>query len=1046
MTEVAGRVTAPSEPTPATLAGRVRAPLGVAFARLKARPGRALLVALGVAASTAVLAAAFGASVVARDRAVQRALSDLPTSDRSFRVDLFGLPIDTTYARADREARTALSRLAPGTPLRGTFFRELRIDGELTQLAGLDGVARLVKLRSGRLPRVCRPARCEVLQIGRGGKARLDEGGIHLVRVGLGDVPGRAIFGASIDTERQGGENPTLLLAAGARAFEHLPAFDGLYRVYAWIAPLDPRRLHIWQIGSVLARETEAQTQLARAGDVYQLSGPDQALTDARAAGRVASQRMLLIGGEASALLLGFALITAMGLRRGLANERRRLLQRGARRLQVWLSETAEVAATTVGGALAGAAAGVVGIVVIADAAGLPGGAVLAHSLASSASVGALVALWLAATVTVLAGAHVRDTDTPARRVRIIDVLALGAAAAVTFGLARGGLDAQALSSGGDRGLLLALPLLVSFVAAVAAVRLLAPTTRLGERLARRSSVPVRLALLALSRAPVRTTATAAFLLVSLGLGLFASSWRATIERGARDQAAFAVPLDFTLTEGQRLVLPLDAAPLSRYDAVAPGVRAYPVLRRSADVAGVGTSVLSPTVLGLAPDALARLHWRGDFASLGPGELARRIGAVGRVAGAGVPLPAGTRRLALDVVLRGVPVELALAVRDAHGRTSTVSLGERPAGTWRLSASVPATARQLLGLEVSLAAAEQLGVNHRETGAEESTTASGAATISPLEARTAGGGTATVTGWRGFLPRAGLRVRSGARPQLSYAFTQGQTMLLRVRQPTDGRVLPVVASPDVARSAGPGGSLVLDFQDVRIPARVVAVASRFPASDQQGEGFVVGDESWLANALDADAPGTGMPDELWLAAPARADATVTRALRRAPFDSLVVSSRRALQRSLESDPLARGITLSLAGAAIAALALTLVGFWIALLSELRDERGELFDLEAQGVAPAMLRRQLRIRAAALVLFGSVGGVVLGLVLSRLVVAVVRVSGTTAPPNPPLRLDVPWAVAGIGTAATLVALAAVVELTTRNAFRADSPERASWSLE
>jgi hypothetical protein len=643
----------------------------------------------------------------------------------------------------------------------------------------------------------------------------------------------------------------------------------------------------------------------------------------------------------------------------------------------------------------------------------------------------------------VLGGVRLRDNDAPARRVRTIDVAALGAAAAVAFGFARGGLDAQELSSGGDRWLLLALPLLASFVAAVAAIRVLAPLTRVAERVVRNGSVPVRLALLALSRAPLRTTATAAFLLVSLGLGLFAASWRATIERGAHDQAAYEIPLDFSLTEGRRLVLPLEAAPLTRYESLAPGVRAYPVLRRTAAVAGVGTAVLSPTVLGLSPDAISRLHWRGDFGSDSPSTLARRVD-LGAIQAHGVPLPVGTRRLSLDVELRGVPVRLQLVARDASGRTQLLFLGERAAGRWHLSVAVAPSLRQFLGLTVSLATAETLGATHRQTGAELAEVAAGTARLGPLRAVTAAGRASPLTGWDGFLPRAGLRLRADG--SLAYAFTQGQTLLLRVRQPTDGRVLPVVASPDVAQSAGPHGSLTLDFQDARVPARIVAVADRFPASQRQGEGFVVADEDWLATALDADAPATANPDELWLAAPAHSREAVASALRRPPLASLVTVSRQARQESLASDPLARGLSLSLAAAAVAALGLAVIGFWIAILSELRDERGELFDLEAQGVSPVTLRRQLRLRAAALVGVGMLGGCALGLVLSRLVVAVVRVSGTTAPPEPPLVLDVPWPIVAAGVGATLAALALVVELATRNAFRGDTPERASWSLE
>src|SRR5206468_986774 len=139
------------------------------------------------------------------------------------------------------------------------------------------------------------------------------------------------------------------------------------------------------------------------------------------------------------------------------------------------------------------------------------------------------------------------------------------------------------------------------------------------------------------------------------------------------------------------------------------------------------------------------------------------------------------------------------------------------------------------------------------------------------------------------------------------------------------------------------------------------------------------------------------------------------------------------------------ITITLGAAALLTLVLAAIGFWVALASELRDERGELFDLEAQGVGPETLRSQFRLRAAGLVALGALGGVGVGLLLSRLVVSVVRVSASTGAPRPPLRLDPSWPAALVGLAALLVAVAAVVELTTRLAFRGESPQQAPWSL-
>ena len=202
------------------------------------------------------------------------------------------------------------------------------------------------------------------------------------------------------------------------------------------------------------------------------------------------------------------------------------------------------------------------------------------------------------------------------------------------------------------------------------------------------------------------------------------------------------------------------------------------------------------------------------------------------------------------------------------------------------------------------------------------------------------------------------------------------------------------------------------------------------------------DESRLATALQADAPGTGTPDELWVSGPK----ALAAKLARPPFSALDVASRRGEQQQLDSAPLARGITLTLTAAGLIAVLLAAVGFWLTLVSDARDERGELFDLEAQGVPPATLRKQLRVRSLVLVAFGAVGGVVLGLILGRLVVSVISVSAETTDPNPPLRYDPDWTTLVIGLAALVAVVLVLIELTARHALRGDTPARASWSLE
>jgi hypothetical protein len=1037
------------------LRSSVAATLFVAAARLRARPGRTALLLIGVAAAAAMLVGVVGGSLIARERTLQHALAQLPPDERTFHVDLVGLPTQQSYTRMDRTATSALSSLSRRQPLRVGFFRDFWLDSEFVRLVGIDRLRDYVRLRSGRIPRSCRPDACEVLQIGEQGRRALDEGGIHLVRVGTAELRDVTAFGPAFEHLSQYRAQATLvrstvLLPRDSSVLERLPALQLLQRVRSWIAPIDPASIHSWQIDNLIERESRAQTALAAADPSFTLSGPDSALLDARDKGQISAQRMILIGGWASALLLGFAMVAASGLRRSLASERARLLQRGATRAQVWLASLAEIGAVTLGGWIVGIVVGVLVVAALAGSLGLPAGAVLAHSLAGLRSLLLLGAAWLAATALVFAVVLRRNEEGVERRwrPRVLDVAAIGAALAAVVGLTRGGLTPDALAANGDRTLLLLLPGLLCLIAGVAAARLLGPLARFGARRSRHSPTAVRLALLALGRAPTRTALAGAFLVVSIGLALFAATYRATLERGARDEAGFAVPLDLTLTEGVHLVQPLDATSVPGYKQLAPDVHADPILRRSADVPGQGSSVQGVTVVGIPAHALEHMYWRSDFASESRSTFARALTRDRPAALHGSLLPNTAAALRTRVRLRGTPVQLSVALQDAGGRITSVSLGRIDPGTTMLSAPLPARAGRLkvVGLEADLPTNERNWLFNLANHGRVVRAPAGSLTLGPLIAVDSHGDVQTHIDVRRWVVRGGgafTPAAAGAR--LTYAFPDVHTIVVRPREPTDGEPLPILASPEVARAAGPDGLLTLDFLEPPIRARVVGVATRFPTL-QPDEPFAIAAETRLATALDADAPGTGRPNELWLSAPARSLSKVESALSRPPFAALTRTSRHGTLSRLDDDPTARAIEYTLGTAALLSLALAVIGFWVTLLSDLRDERGNFFDLEAQGVSPDTLRRHVRIRATALLLFGLSGGVVLGFVLARLVVSLIQVSAETGSPQPPLVFRPDWIASGFLLIVLALGAFAIGEASTLNAFRGPTPERTFSGLE
>ncbi len=1032
--------------------GRAAYPLKLSGARLRHRPGRAALVALGVAAGVGALATVGAGSVLVQDRSLGEKLSRLDPAERTLRASWGGVAGQgtETFARLDGEARASLVPIAGRAPFAVLQFRESSIGGALVDLGGIEGLGRWVRLSSGRLPQPCTPRRCEVLQVGGRGALPTDPD-LHLALVGSGRLVSDLPLGSQLGLRKgpavvtaasyQAAQQPPILLAEGVDALSRFPLVENTYRTYSWVVPLEPRDVHPWEVSTLTARIEQAGAGLGARSNFFSLQGPVDEIQAAHDSTRVASRRLLLIGGEAAALLLAFVLLAASSASREAEAASRRLTWHGATRRQLALVFGGEAAAIAAVGTVLGWAAGAIAGAALARAAGSPAWAVLTHSVVSRAGLLTAAAVALVAALLLLGSLWPRSRTRRAG-IGLLDVAAAGALAAVVLTLARGGADSEALARGEGTGVvLLLLPGLVVFVAAVVCMRALRPGLRLLERTARRGSLSVRLAGVSLARNPGRSAAAVAFLVVSLGLALFAATYRSTLVRNQADEAAFAVPLDFALqendAEGQYV---LEAAPLTHYRALSPGARAYPVIRLVGDARQSGPAT-GTTILGVPADVLPRLRrWRSDFANRPRGELARRIAPTHSVALRGLRLPEHADALELPVQVRGGPLALSANIETDDGDFEQVDLGVAIDGTRLLRGRITDEARGglLVGLEADVPSIGHLG-GDRNLGFGREAQSAGWLTMGRF--RVLGpSGISRLESYAGWIGDGGLRPNRLAAPRVRLRYVVGPNLEahFRPRQPTDGRPVPVIASPDIAQAAGPEGLVPIEIVDQRLLAKVVATARRFPTL---GDSFVVADERWLYTALNGPQPRAGLVTELWVdggSSPNR----VAKAVARPPLDRLQISSRRQIQAGLTTDPLGRGVLITLGAAAIAALALALAGLMLAVVSDLRDERGELDELEAQGASPADLRRHLRLRALIVSVAGLLGGLATGAVLGTLVVGVVRLTAGAAAPEPPLRLDLGLGLVAIALALYAAAAAALVGAVTWNAFRAPVPGTAS----
>jgi hypothetical protein len=1019
------------------------APLRVAAARARARPGRGGLVAIGVAVAAAALGGVVGASTITADRSLRAALEQVPLAQRSFTATWLGTPPAGGYARIDRAATAALARLGPGPPARTLAFPELNLGGRLVELGAVDDPARWLRLASGRLPRSCVPTRCEVVEARGTPVSAVSEPGLRLVVVGhtAGPLP-VSLAPLTRSSHQDKGGPPPVLIAGGVSQLSALPVFSALYRAYGWTTPIDPASLHDWQIGGLLDREAAAARSVRDLGTPFGLTGPTATLLELQREDAIAARRLQLVGGGAAALLLGFVLLAAAGLRRDASTEWARLERHGARLGQLWAFAWVEAGWITFVGAFLGALVAAAGVAIAADRAGVGAASVLRHTIFSAPGILAITVAWIAGAAVLVAGERTAGADLRLGPVRGLDLAAIAIVGAVALAAARGSAGSTSLAAGSDP-LLALLPGLVAIAGAIVTARVAGPLLRLAGRGLRRGPPSVRLALVSLGREGGRPTLAAAFLVAGIGLGVFAVAYRTTLAQGEHDQAAFQVPLDFTLTEGPALRLPLVVAPLHAYNGLAPGTLAAPVFRSGATAPAPGLPVQA-TVLGVPSSAIAAIrNWRGDFASVPQRGLADALRPARLPTLRGADLPASAHAVSLTVTTHGRPVSLVLAVRTRAGQFDHVALGDTVRGHTELDARLPAADRggRVVGLIVTLRFADAQALAHQGIEGGLTIVARGRLALGPLLATENGLPLpAQVTDWSAWVARgtAQTAAASAAGAGLRYALDGSTNGLLRPVQPTDGQPVPVVASPDLAALAGRDHVLGMTVEGVdALAVRVVAVARRFPTA---GRSFVIADQAELATALNSNDPGAGTPIELWLGVRPSERGQVAAALGRRPFSALQVSSQAAIEASLAGQPLARGLLDVLAMSALLALVLGVAGLVLVCAADLGDERDHLVDLEAMGVGPAALRTHLVLRAAILVVVGIAGGLVLGAVLERLVIDVVSLGAGADTASPPLRSVQSAGLVAAGLTAFAVVGLGLVWAFARTAFRAPVPGR------
>ena len=172
---------------------------------------------------------------------------------------------------------------------------------------------------------------------------------------------------------------PPLLLANGVAGLDSSPRLHDTYRSYGWVVPLERGSVRSWSADDVVTRIEQARTAFQSSSFGFELSAPTDELRAAADDARLAGRRLLLLGGEAVALLLAFAVLVAARLRPDAEAARNRLRAAGVSRWQPGLLLTAESVAAAVTGTLLGWVIGAAAAAARAGRSREPLGAQLRH-------------------------------------------------------------------------------------------------------------------------------------------------------------------------------------------------------------------------------------------------------------------------------------------------------------------------------------------------------------------------------------------------------------------------------------------------------------------------------------------------------------------------------------------------------------------------------------------------------------------------------------------------------------------------------------------
>ncbi|HEX4063707.1 MAG TPA: FtsX-like permease family protein [Streptosporangiaceae bacterium] len=838
----------------------------------------------------------------------------------------------------------------------------------------------------------------------------------------------------------------------------------------SWLAGIDAVKIPPDRLGAVSKRLAGAVSFL---GSAQRLGGLQAASSLPPSLGALASSlvvtRSLLLIGSLELILLALAAVTLASwlLASQREGETALLSARGLARSQLAVAALAEAALLAVVGAAAGTLLGMQVADQLLSANGLLSGRLAgAGQRVSIADV-----WWPAAVIAVLA---ILIMAWPVLRpVPPGDARARKGRQAALSGVAKAGLDVGLIALavlafwelrrysaaqqivGGGLGIdpvLAAAPVVALAGVTLIALRLLPVAARLLDRASARGKHLHRaLAAWQVSRRPQRQGGPVLLVVLTVATGTLALAQHQSWRQSQLDQAAFTAGADVRVD----LASPLPLAGSGRIAAARGVVSATPV---SAFNDGFNVFAVD------ARTAAATVLLRPDLSALPPAALWKRI--TPSHASPGLTLPGRPTGLSLTAMLRPLDgqrlaaASVSLSVQDGSGIVYQIPAGDLPADgrDHRLTVSLSGRREaryplRLLALSASYqlpgfppaphpgqaripppTRAERRAAAARATlvisGLTDGVRAGGALTLASLYPTVSAAGLAgphargigpALASWRHTAGAATLTFSAGAgqliqKPGLPPLPVTGQ-LTLTAAQPT--LPLPAIVTTAFLGSASAhlGQVVPLPVGDASVPVRLVAAVRAFPTT-AAGQPAVILDLASLQTVLALQSQPPVPVTQWWLRAGPGGPAGL-------PPGAAIIS-RAGTAAALLNDPLPNVEQLGLLVIVAAAALLACVGLAVSVVAAVRERRMTDALLAALGVRPAARARQLCLEQLMLSLPAAAAGLLIGIVLARLLLPAVTLTGRAGAPFPPAVLVIPLgslALLGLAVVAVPVAVSA-----------------------